>query len=478
MLGLTYDLLRGSNEEPSPASSFVLTKQRCPQHVAGYCLILTFLTNALIYMAAHCGIGTPFINSLHFWAQCSWRRPRNEDWRQPPAAWNTRKKHGAGHNASLSLCFYRQGLCVDRYSCSWRFPLQIHVLPSRAYSTARTRPPWNVMFFGTDEFALESLKGLNQCRNGILEPVVSRLEVVTIPSSLPKGVPVKNYSADHGIPVHEWPQTGNCDQFDVGVVASFGRLLSEELILKFPYGILNVHPSCLPRWRGPAPIIHTVLNGDENTGVTIMQIRPKRFDVGPIVLQKMFPVPPKCTFKELEAILSKHGSDMLISVLMDLTKYLESSREQPAEGATYAPKVSLQMSCVRWEEQSAEEILRLERAIGVLMPLQTLWMCSPIKLLNFVEAPTELNVSDTVDVPGSFKYLWKPQILAVRCKDGWVGVKAVILKKKLLARDFYNGYLHQTRSVQKQSTLLETFRFHTLHLLPKVKVSKKKQNTE
>uniref|UniRef100_A0A8C5M9V4 Methionyl-tRNA formyltransferase, mitochondrial n=1 Tax=Leptobrachium leishanense TaxID=445787 RepID=A0A8C5M9V4_9ANUR len=407
MLGLTYDLLRGSNEEPSPASSFVLTKQRCPQHVAGYCLILTFLTNALIYMAAHCGIGTPFINSLHFWAQCSWRRPRNEDWRQPPAAWNTRKKHGAGHNASLSLCFYRQGLCVDRYSCSWRFPLQIHVLPSRAYSTARTRPPWNVMFFGTDEFALESLKGLNQCS-----------------------------------------------------------------------GILNVHPSCLPRWRGPAPIIHTVLNGDENTGVTIMQIRPKRFDVGPIVLQKMFPVPPKCTFKELEAILSKHGSDMLISVLMDLTKYLESSREQPAEGATYAPKVSLQMSCVRWEEQSAEEILRLERAIGVLMPLQTLWMCSPIKLLNFVEAPTELNVSDTVDVPGSFKYLWKPQILAVRCKDGWVGVKAVILKKKLLARDFYNGYLHQTRSVQKQSTLLETFRFHTLHLLPKVKVSKKKQNTE
>uniref|UniRef100_A0A8C5MFW0 Formyl transferase N-terminal domain-containing protein n=1 Tax=Leptobrachium leishanense TaxID=445787 RepID=A0A8C5MFW0_9ANUR len=337
------------------------------------------------------GIGTPFINSLHFWAQCSWRRPRNEDWRQPPAAWNTRKKHGAGHNASLSLCFYRQGLCVDRYSCSWRFPLQIHVLPSRAYSTARTRPPWNVMFFGTDEFALESLKGLNQCRNGILEPVVSRLEVVTIPSSLPKGVPVKNYSADHGIPVHEWPQTGNCDQFDVGVVASFGRLLSEELILKFPYGILNVHPSCLPRWRGPAPIIHTVLNGDENTGVTIMQIRPKS---------------PQSVFTNE---LCEMG------------------------GAECRGNSSFRTSY--WS-------------------------------------------TDTVDVPGSFKYLWKPQILAVRCKDGWVGVKAVILKKKLLARDFYNGYLHQTRSVQKQSTLLETFRFHTLHLLPKVKVSKKKQNTE
>ncbi|KAM4749046.1 methionyl-tRNA formyltransferase, mitochondrial [Rhinophrynus dorsalis] len=332
-------------------------------------------------------------------------------------------------------------------------------------------PHWNVMFFGTDEFALESLKILNKFRTE--EPVVGRLEVVTLPSSLPKGLPVKNYAVDHGIPVHEWPDTGQCDQFDVGVVASFGRLLSQELILKFPYGILNVHPSCLPRWRGPAPIIHTVLNGDDTTGVTIMQIRPKRFDVGPIVMQETFPVPPRCTAKELEAVLSRHGAEMLISVLKNLPQCLECITEQPKEGVTFAPKMTAAMSCVKWEEQSPEEIIRLERAIGFSMPLQAVWMGSPIKFRNFVEAPDSINISESVSVPGSVRYDRGSQLLLVRCKDGWVGVKTIILKKKLSSIDFYNGYLHPW-FVQNSSMQPEECRFHTLHLEPKHKVPKQK----
>ncbi|KAM8972320.1 methionyl-tRNA formyltransferase, mitochondrial [Pelodytes ibericus] len=333
--------------------------------------------------------------------------------------------------------------------------------------SGRRKPPWNVLFFGTDEFALESLKGLNKSRSEKLKPVVGRLEVVTLPSSLPKGLPVRNYAADHGITVHEWPDTGICSQFDVGAVASFGRLLSEDLIGQFPYGILNVHPSCLPRWRGPAPIIHTVLNGDKNTGVTIMQIRPKRFDVGPIVMQEMFAVPSKCTAKELEAVLARHGSDMLITVLNNLPNYLQCSREQPKEGATFAPKLTAAMGCVRWEEQSQEEIIRLERAIGFAMPLQAVWMGAPVRLLNFVEPPNTLNISDIAVVPGSVRYLRGPEILIVRCKDGWVGLKTVILKKKLSAKDFYNGYLHQW--LTKSSIQQEMCLFNTLYLPPKVK---------
>ncbi|CAH2274415.1 methionyl-tRNA formyltransferase, mitochondrial [Pelobates cultripes] len=393
----------------------------------------------------------------------------------PTYTWIKKRKLVEIVKGNHLLSLYKQRLPVDNNICSSRFYSQIHDVANRAEgSTVRTKPPWNVMFFGTDEFAMESLKGLNNSRNETQDPVVGRLEVVTLPSSLPKGVPVKNYAAGHGITVHEWPQTGSCDQFDVGVVASFGRLLSEELILKFPYGILNVHPSCLPRWRGPAPIVHTVLNGDENTAVTVMQIRPKRFDVGPIVMQKKFPVPSMCTSKDLEAVLSKHGSEMLISVLKNLPKCLKYSTEQPTEGATFAPKVSAPMSCVRWEEQRPEDILRLERAIGFAMPLQTVWMGSSIKLINFVEVPSALNIQEKVDVPGSIRYLRGPELLIVRCKDGWVGIKTVILKKKLSAKDFYNGYLHQW-FVQKPSVQLETCRFHTLYLPPKVKVSKPKQ---
>ncbi|KAM4677837.1 methionyl-tRNA formyltransferase, mitochondrial [Discoglossus pictus] len=342
--------------------------------------------------------------------------------------------------------------------------------------SGKTSPPWNVMFFGTDEFALESLKILNHFSSGTQEPVVRRLEVVTLPSSLPKGLPVKNYAVEHGIPVHEWPDTGQCDQFHVGVVASFGRLLNESLILKFPYGILNVHPSCLPRWRGPAPIIHTILNGDETTGVTIMQIRPKRFDVGPIVMQEMFHVPPQCTSKELEALLSKHGAEMLISVMKKLPQSLAHSTEQPKNGVTFAPKLTNVMSCVRWEEQSAKQIIQLERAIGYFMPLQAVWMGSPIKLLGFTEAPDSLTISDLAWVPGSVRYDRTSKILVVRCKDGWVGIRAVIYKKKLSATDFYNGYMHPW-FMQKSNIQQEACRFHTLHLQPKTKVSKPKQIT-
>uniref|UniRef100_A0A8C4LI85 Methionyl-tRNA formyltransferase, mitochondrial n=1 Tax=Equus asinus asinus TaxID=83772 RepID=A0A8C4LI85_EQUAS len=175
----------------------------------------------------------------------------------------------------------------------------------------RERPPWRVLFFGTDQFAREALRALHAARyRGREEELIDKLEVVTVPSPSPRGLPVKQYAVQSQLPVYEWPDVGS-GEYDVGVVASFGRLLSEALILKFPYGILNVHPSCLPRWRGPAPIIHTVLHGDTVTGVTIMQIRPKRFDVGPILKQETVPVPPKSTAKELEAVLSRLGANMV-----------------------------------------------------------------------------------------------------------------------------------------------------------------------
>ncbi|XP_063781685.1 methionyl-tRNA formyltransferase, mitochondrial isoform X2 [Pseudophryne corroboree] len=350
--------------------------------------------------------------------------------------------------------------------------------------THQPHPPFNVMFFGTDEFALESLKILHRCSKA-QEAVVGRLEVISLPSLLRTGFPVANYAADQGIPIHEWPDTSQCNQFDVGVVASFGRLLREDLILKFPYGILNVHPSLLPRWRGPAPLIHTILNGDENTGVTIMQIRPKRFDVGPIVMQKTFPVPPNCTSKELETVLSKHGAEMLISVLKNVPECLRYATEQPTEGATFAPKISAALSCIRWEEQTPEQIIRLERAVGFAvkglfaMPLQAVWNDKPIKFLNFIEVPDSLINSDFPRNPGSIWYLPGPQIIAVRCKGGWVGIRTVILKKKMSAKDFYNGYLHPW-FVQK-SSMLQDCRFNTLRLPPKSKTAQQKavplQNT-
>ncbi|XP_054858871.1 methionyl-tRNA formyltransferase, mitochondrial [Eublepharis macularius] len=311
----------------------------------------------------------------------------------------------------------------------------------------REKPPWRVLFFGTDNFAAETLGALRAARELGPDPLVNRLEVVTLQSQLPKGHAVKNYAEQFQLPIRLWPDIGPCDDFDVGVVASFGRLLSEDLILKFPYGMLNVHPSCLPRWRGPAPIIHTVLHGDRVTGVTVMQIKPKRFDVGPVVKQETFDVPAGCSAKELELLLSKVGANMLIAVLQNLPECLRNKKEQPKEGMTFAPKVTVSMSFVQWEEQTSEQVLQLHRALGATMPLQTLWMGTVIKLLDIEDMDAVNGLPDRLatehgTAPGSVVYHKQLQTLMVRCKEGWVGVKAVILKKKLTAADFYNGYLH------------------------------------
>uniref|UniRef100_A0A8B9NTS3 Methionyl-tRNA formyltransferase, mitochondrial n=1 Tax=Apteryx owenii TaxID=8824 RepID=A0A8B9NTS3_APTOW len=282
-----------------------------------------------------------------------------------------------------------------------------------------------------------------QCLVRLREPnegsLVSRLEVVTLPSRLPGDLPVRSCARELQLPTHEWPHTGPLGQFDVGVVASFGRLLSEDLILQFPYGVLNVHPSCLPRWRGPAPIVHTVLHGDKVTGVTIMEIKPKRFDVGPIIKQEEFAVPPRCTAKELEVILSKMGANMLIGVLKNLPESLKNKKEQPKEGVTFAPKITIAKSCIKWEEQTAVQVIQLHRAIGSMFPLQTLWKGSTVKLLDFVEVH---------NIPGF---------------EGWVGIKTVVLKKKLTAVDFYNGYMHSWFQ-QNSKTVHQECRFQTLEL--------------
>ncbi|XP_054627086.1 methionyl-tRNA formyltransferase, mitochondrial [Dunckerocampus dactyliophorus] len=303
-----------------------------------------------------------------------------------------------------------------------------------------SRPPWRLLFFGSDQFAVESLKVLAADRSSG-GGVVASLEVVT----LSEDVPVWRFAQLKDLPVHRWPPGDVAGRFDVGVVVSFGCLLQERLITAFPHGILNVHPSLLPRWRGPAPVFHTILHGDAVTGVTIMQIRPHRFDVGPILKQQFYQVPEKCTAEELGDVLAIKGARLLMDTLRTLPQTMANKQEQSQTGATFAPKISSSMSWVVWEEQTCEQINRLYRAIGYKIPLRTTWMGRTVKLLDFV-GKCHISLADPSrrSMPGSVSFQRESNILAVCCKDGWVGFKAVLLKKRLTAADFYNGYLHQT----------------------------------
>lgn len=176
-----------------------------------------------------------------------------------------------------------------------------------------------------------------------------------------------------------------------------------------------------------------------------MQIRPHRFDVGPVLAQELHPVPERCTADELGAALATKGAHLLIDTLRTLSERMANKMEQSQTGATFAPKIHPSMSWMVWEEQTCDQIDRLYRAIGSRIPLRTIWMGSTIKLLDFV-GKCHISLSDQrrKPVPGSVSYQKESNTLAVLCKDGWVGFKAVLLKKRLTAADFYNGYLHQT----------------------------------
>lgn len=99
--------------------------------------------------------------------------------------------------------------------------------------------------------------------------------------------------------------------------------------------MVNVHPSLLPRWRGSAPIIHAILHEDDVTGVSIMAIRPHKFDTGEIFLQKKFPIPKLVLMPELFETLSNEGAKLLVEFVHGLPNSMSLARKQENQNVTY-----------------------------------------------------------------------------------------------------------------------------------------------
>ncbi|KAK7096134.1 methionyl-tRNA formyltransferase, mitochondrial-like [Littorina saxatilis] len=333
-----------------------------------------------------------------------------------------------------------------------------------------TKPPFNILFFGTDSFALETLTALQKNRLNTSEGrVVDKLDVV----STSQKSAVSKFAEKQDLRLLTWPpDLGDLDAYDLGVLVSFGRLVPRKVIAKLPYGILNVHPSLLPRWRGASPIMHTVLNSDADTGVSIMSIQPKHFDTGPIIQQTRMAVPEGCTAQSLGNVLAKEGASLLVETLQAMPDVLHKAKPQSSEGVTYAHKASASMALIDWKQHTSQQIQQQYRALAGMFPLRTTWNGEPVKLadmvLEDVRVPSvahrgsgsDSSHSDqhvkTSDAHGSQDgggmveagtVVYDPQskAICVKCLDGWVAFLSVILKKRMSASDFYNGYLSKDK---------------------------------
>ncbi len=149
--------------------------------------------------------------------------------------------------------------------------------------------------------------------------------------------PVKKYTQEN-LPNTPLLQPENLKTFkldcDLAIVASYGKILPKELIDQSKYGFLNVHPSLLPKYRGATPIQSVILNGDEETGVTIMLIDEK-MDHGPIIAQDKKQKVQNKSFKELERELAEVGGDLLVQTLPRWLNGKVKPQEQEHEKATY-----------------------------------------------------------------------------------------------------------------------------------------------
>jgi methionyl-tRNA formyltransferase len=155
---------------------------------------------------------------------------------------------------------------------------------------------------------------------------------------------------------------------DLIVVAAFGQILKRDILDLPRYGCINVHASLLPRWRGAAPINAAILHGDEETGVTIMQM-DVGLDTGPMLAWKSIRIRQDDTAGSVSQALSTLGADLLNETLPDYISGIITPQPQPREGGTYAPMLKKEDGMLDFACSAVE----LERRVRAMNPWPGAW---------------------------------------------------------------------------------------------------------
>ncbi len=223
-----------------------------------------------------------------------------------------------------------------------------------------------IVFFGTPEFALPALERLIESRHEVVL-------VVTQPDK-PKGrgqqvaaSPVKEMALRHGLEVIEPVKLraeGVAERIravgaDLAVVAAYGRILPAEILQAPRLGCINIHPSMLPQYRGPAPIQRAILDGLDETGVSLMLL-VEEMDAGPIVAQQTVEILGDDDARSLTAMTGVVGADMLLRVVDEAEASGRIEAEpQNDEEATYAPPLEKHEGLIPWSDPTERIMYRL-----------------------------------------------------------------------------------------------------------------------
>ena len=299
-----------------------------------------------------------------------------------------------------------------------------------------------IIFFGTSEFSLIILKRLIKEKYlpalilTMPDKPVGRKQIVT--ASLIKQFALKNkFKTIQPINLKESISEIKDLKPDLGILASFGKIIPLEILNIPRHGFINVHPSLLPKYRGASPIQTTIANNDQETGVTIIKMIDK-IDQGPIInSQKITITNKKITYQELHNELAELGAELLIKAISKLLNQEIELMIQDESKASYTKIIKKQDGRIDWQN-SAEKIEREIRAFYLWPGSYTTWKQKIIKIKQAdVLKDNYLNNSPI----GETSLLLNNKI-AVKCKKDFLIIEKIQIqgKKEMNIEDFLRGH--------------------------------------
>lgn len=295
----------------------------------------------------------------------------------------------------------------------------------------------NIVFMGTPDFAVPTLKALIEHHNVI--GVVTQPDRPAGRNKKIRQSPIKEVAVDAGIPVFQPKKIRTPESIeelkqwdaDFYIVAAFGQILPQTILDMPKYASINVHASLLPRWRGAAPIHAAIREGDSESGITIM-IMDAGLDTGPMLTKHAIKIDDDETGQSLHDKLAEIGGELLIETL---PKYLSGEvkpQQQDETLVTYAPQIKKEEGNIDWS-QSAKSIERLVRAFTPWPGTFTFWNGTQLKIHSGNDGDGQAEAGMVIEKNGQ---------IAIGTGDGLYYPDEVQLagKKRVSIADFVNGY--------------------------------------
>ncbi|MBI2640529.1 MAG: methionyl-tRNA formyltransferase [Candidatus Sungbacteria bacterium] len=305
-----------------------------------------------------------------------------------------------------------------------------------------------IIFWGTMDVAVPTLEAL--LKNGYkVVAVVSTPDQPAGRKQILTPTPVKAFAQKHKIPVFQ-PENLKDENFkkelpeaDLYVLVAYGKIIPKSILERPRLGILNGHPSLLPRWRGPSPIQSTILNGDTEAGVTIF-LTDELMDHGPILLQRKLQITndklQKMTNPELHKMLAELRVELFMEVIPKWLKDEITPIPQDDAKTTYCKILKKDDGRIDWKKP-AEHIERMVRAFNPWPGTWTLWPSDQKIYRIRIE---EASVVDETHPHGSPGYIWQSESHPFLVKTGHNSISVTKLtlagKKTLAAETFLRGY--------------------------------------